>query len=668
MYRFLIWASLFLTSCATQTVRIEVDTEKVNLDQLPLSKLQEEITQKTKYYLAIQAPKSVEKKNLALILGYLTYQAKDFSTSRSYLGTLKDSQKDSEEEYPLKEYAYFYLGRIALDEKNCTLAASYQKNLEEKFPETSVLQRLADFIDKECRPIPPPLPRSKKERRQRIKQDLFDEASQNFEDKNYKEAILQFKKYLLKASREDPKAEEALQKLSIMHKRLGNDEDYLKSLWMLAKFKKADPKLFPYNPKWLYEVVKRYWSQEEILIAKKYLLKLISWPNHRYVGSCYYILAKISAEEKNYPKVLEYLTQAQAYPLDPLINEEISFLKGWYARKTQNCAQAIEEFEKFKDTFPKSDFFMPASYWLARCHEAIGEKNIAKELYQELIEKNPYSYYAVRSRVRLEENVKPLKFSQNQTLSYKKNALQVVNPKYFSKGEQLIRLGLGEDGAYELQQATSFKTLFNTSWKFQYYIASLYHLGGDHISSFIILNELQNSSLNDLPLEHLLILYPRRYWSLIQDYSKRFGVDPYLVLSIMRQESAFNAKVISPADAYGLLQITPYMASEMGKRLNIPLKSKEDLLTPETNLLYCVFYISELLKKFDGDVVLALASYNANEQVVKKWVNRLWSSDIEEFIEEIPYRETRNYVKLILRNYTNHMWIYEGKFQQMSKK
>ncbi|MBI3016971.1 MAG: transglycosylase SLT domain-containing protein [Deltaproteobacteria bacterium] len=568
MPRFLILLiCLALTSCATQTVRIEIETEKVNLDTLPSSKLRAEIDKRTRQYLAIEAPQSLEKKNTALILGYLHYQAKDFSKAITYFTPLVDTQ-----DYPLKEYVYFYLGRMALEKKKCILASSYQKNLEDHFPETSVLQRLTELLNKECRPAPAPLPRSKKERRERVKQDLFEEALQAFEDKEYKQSIVQFKKYLTKTFREDAKAEEALQKLSIMYKRLGNDEEHLKALWGLAKLKKADPKLFPYDPKWLYEVAKRYWNQEEILIAKKYLLKLIAWPKHRYVGQCYYILAKISAEQKNYPKVLEYLTKSQESPLDPLLIEEISFLKGWYARKTQNCAKAIEEFESFKDRFPKSDFFMPASYWLARCHQAIGEKETAQEFYEEIIEKNPYSYYAIRSQGRLQKTVSPLKFSQDQKFVYKTNALQTVNPKYFSKGESLIHLGLGMDGAYELKQAASFKTLFNTSWKFQYYMASLYNLGGDHISAFIILNELQNSYLEDLPLEHLLILYPKRYWSLIKEYSKRFGVDPYLVLSVMRQESAFDPKAISPADAYGLLQITPAMAQQMGKRLNIPLK------------------------------------------------------------------------------------------------
>ena len=658
LYRIFIFLTFFLlTSCATQTVRIEIDTEKINLDTLPSSKLQTEIIQKTKHYLETQDSQSFEKKNLALMLGYLFYQAKDFPKAISYFTLLVDAK-----DYPFRDYAFLYLGRMALDEKKCILASSYQKNLEEHYAQTSALQKLTDLITQECRPAPAPLPRSKKERRAKVKQNLFEEASLAFEDKNYKYAIAQFKKYLTKTFREDPQAEEALQKLSIMYKRLGRDEEHLKTLWGLARLKKEDPH-FPYDSKWLYEVVKRYWNKEEILIAKKYLLKLISWPNHRYVSSCYYILAKISAEEKNYPKVLEYLSKAQEYPLDSSLIEEISFLKGWYARKTKNLAQAIEEFESFKDRFPKSDFFMPANYWLARCYETMGEKKSAQDLYEEIVEKNPYSYYAIRSRNRLKQTVKPLKFSSLESFSYKKNALQRVNPNFFSRGESLIHLGLGLDGAYELKQAASLKILFNTSWKFQYYMASLFHLAGDHISAFIILNELQNSNLEDLPLEHLLILYPKRYWSLIEEASKRFGVDPYLVLSVMRQESAFDPQAISPADAYGLLQMTPAMANHIGKLLNTPLKSKEDLLLPEKNLLYCVYHLSELLKKFNGNLVLALASYNANAQVVKKWVSRLWSSDIEEFIEEIPYRETRNYVKLILRNYTNHLLIYEEKFQ-----
>jgi len=131
----------------------------------------------------------------------------------------------------------------------------------------------------------------------------------------------------------------------------------------------------------------------------------------------------------------------------------------------------------------------------------------------------------------------------------------------------------------------------------------------------------------------------------------------------MRQESAFDPEAISPADAFGLLQITPFMAKAMGKKLGRPLTSKSELLDPDTNLFYSTYYISELLKKYKGNLILALATYNANDRAVRKWVRRYGVPDHEEFIEEIPYAETRNYVKLILRNYTNNIFVHEGRFQ-----
>src|SRR3989338_594163 len=105
LYRIFIFLTFFLlTSCATQTVRIEIDTEKINLDTLPSSKLQTEIIQKTKHYLETQDSQSFEKKNLALMLGYLFYQAKDFPKAISYFTLLVDAK-----DYPFRDYAFLYL-------------------------------------------------------------------------------------------------------------------------------------------------------------------------------------------------------------------------------------------------------------------------------------------------------------------------------------------------------------------------------------------------------------------------------------------------------------------------------------------------------------------------------------------------------------------------------
>src|SRR3989338_1768601 len=653
-----ILSVFFLTSCATQKVYIDFNTEDINLDRLPAHRLALEIDNKTKQFLSIQDDKSRSKLDLALTLGYLHYQTQNFSKARYYFATLPP-------EYPLQEYDLFYQGKIALDENNCSLASSFKQSLLDRFSESTSLIRLEELIKKTCQfefqaKIPEKL--TAKERHAKAK-DLYEDALIDFEDRNYPTAIRKFWRFINTQPKTNPHIEDAFSNLATIYKLQNQKEDYLKILWKLAKFQKAHNKEFPYHPKWLYEIVRFYWNEEQTLAAKKYIQKLLSWPNHNYVGNCYFILAKISAEEKNYQKAFEYLNLSYKNMFASVLNEEIAYLKGWYAYKAKNWEEAIEAFENFRDEFPKSDYYATVSYWLARTYENKGENQDSKNILTELAEKNPYSYYGIRSLHRLKKPLKPTSFQDHSAFSFSKNAFRSLHPTYYQKALNLIHLGLGEDGAQELKQAANFKTLFNTSWRFQYYMASLYSLSGDYVSAFTILNGLHNSYLNELPKEHVRLAYPKRYWELIQKYAKQFHLDPYLILSVMRQESAFDPQAISTADAYGLLQMTPYMARQMAKRLNITLKKNDELLIPEVNIRYCTFYLAELLKTFDNNLILALAGYTSSQEATKKWVNRLWTPDLEEFIEEIPYKETRSYVKLILRNFTNNYYIHEGTFK-----
>lgn len=647
-------AVFILASCAFQDTRITLDTDRVNLSQLEKQNLLFEISKRTSEYQKLTS-ETIEKYNLALTLAYLHYRNQNFSASRAYFSSVLNAK-----EYPLKEHAYFYLAKISVEEKNCSWADSYEKKIDEEFPNTTVQLRLKELLNEHCKlPLNIQLLTYQEQKKQKT-WSLYEDALEAFEKRNYKEAISKFNRFLVRSERNHPYIEKALEKLAIIYKRLGDLEKYEKALWTLATYKKADPK-FPYHPKWLYEVSRHYWNKEKISAAKKYFLKLIAWPHHAYLGQTYFILGKISAEEKNYDKAIEYLNQALPYISSDSLKEETSYLMGWYSFKTKNYYKAIKLFETFRKEFPESDYYPMVTYWLGRMHDYTQSED-AKNFYQELYKKNPFSYYGIRSAGRLKITPSPLTFKNTFSWSYSKNAFRLINPMFFRKGETLIHLGLGEEGVHELNQAASFKTIFQTTWQFQYYLASLYALGGDHVSSFIILNELQKKYLEDLSSEHFFILYPKRHWPLIMEYAQRFKVDPYLIISVMRQESAFNPNAISSADAYGLLQMTPLVAHEMAKRLKVPFQGSESLLDLRTNLLYCVFYLSQLLQETKGDIILTLATYNANERAVRKWTSRLWTLDTEEFIEDIPYAETRNYVKLILRNYTNYYYIYEGLF------
>ena len=656
MYRYLIAALVLLCLSAGW---LTAPKNVLNIDQISLHQLLEqdltaEISKQKKALFA------VGKKNrpyLELTLGYLYYRKTEYPTAENYFQ--KVIQHSSS---PFQDYAHFYLGKIAMDHKDCGKTTAFKESLSQKFSDSIAHKRFSALWEASCRPKPEIVPKTRKARIQKLKLDLYESAVEKFEEKDYSSALFLFHKYLNRVHRDHAHVEDALTRLSIIHKRLRQDRNYLKTIKKLSRYQQADKK-FPYNPKWVYETALYYWNHEQTGQTKRYLNKLIRWPYHGYVGKSYYVLARIEAENKSYPKAIDYLTQAMEYVIDPDHQEKIAYLRGWYTYKIKNYHSTVEDFEAFRKTFPESDYFDRVSYWLGRTysHQKHGQK--AEDIFREIANKSPYTYYGLRSLQHLNESKKERQFKNLLAFNYPREVFRVVDKKHFKKAEKLLLLGMGKDGVEELKAAVPPHKLKKTSWEFQYYIAALYHIGGDHISTFTILNKLQETHLEELPKDHARILYPKRYWPIIKKFASQFDVDPYLLLSVMRQESAFDPEAISPADAYGLLQMTPYMAQAMGKRLDIPLKSKDDLFKPEINLLYSAYYLSELIKKYKGNLVLALATYNANDKAVKKWIKRYWVEDIEEFIEEIPYQETRAYVKLVLRNYLNNLYIYEGEIK-----
>jgi soluble lytic murein transglycosylase len=160
-----------------------------------------------------------------------------------------------------------------------------------------------------------------------------------------------------------------------------------------------------------------------------------------------------------------------------------------------------------------------------------------------------------------------------------------------------------------------------------------------------------------LPREIWEILYPLEYWELIERYSKDHNVDPYLVASLIRQESTFNAGIRSRAGARGLMQIMPHTGRSLARKHNRRYRT-QDLYNPAINIRYGTHYLEEVLNRFGGRLDYALASYNAGPHRVKAWTGMDLTLDSEEFIEEIPFTETRNYVKLVLRNEMLYRRLY----------
>jgi len=152
-----------------------------------------------------------------------------------------------------------------------------------------------------------------------------------------------------------------------------------------------------------------------------------------------------------------------------------------------------------------------------------------------------------------------------------------------------------------------------------------------------------------LPEEVWRMLFPVRHWETISALADRAQIDPTLILGLIRQESAFDEKARSRANARGLMQILPSTGKKLARQAGIPRYNVQKLFNADTNIALGTRYLTYLLQQY-GKTELALAAYNAGESRVKRWLKEYGDMDMAEFVEKIPFGETRNYIRHVLSN------------------
>lgn len=167
--------------------------------------------------------------------------------------------------------------------------------------------------------------------------------------------------------------------------------------------------------------------------------------------------------------------------------------------------------------------------------------------------------------------------------------------------------------------------------------------------------------VSEIPLAYWKIAFPQPYWSSLESNARANGLDPYLVCALIRQESEFNPTVVSYANAYGLMQLLPSTGKQLAKRGGERRFATSELLNPDENLKLGTLYLRQAIDHWNGQVEYALASYNAGDTPVRAWVNQNDYRGIDEWVESIPYTQTRDYVQAILRNRELYRAVYSGK-------
>jgi soluble lytic murein transglycosylase len=196
-------------------------------------------------------------------------------------------------------------------------------------------------------------------------------------------------------------------------------------------------------------------------------------------------------------------------------------------------------------------------------------------------------------------------------------------------------------------------------------LAELLRRAGDHLSAHQLLRQQAREPLRRKPegADRAVweVAYPPAWSDLVQRHAPGAGVPPELLQALMREESALDPAAVSGAGAIGLTQLMLPTAQAWARRLAMPRPDRAGLTVPATSIRIGAAYLGALLKQFEGSPALALAAYNAGENAVLRWRAGAPRQPLDEFVEEIPYDETRGYVKRVLRSYAAYRLMAGGR-------
>jgi soluble lytic murein transglycosylase-like protein len=294
-----------------------------------------------------------------------------------------------------------------------------------------------------------------------------------------------------------------------------------------------------------------------------------------------------------------------------------------------------------------------AMFFKAMNFKELGSVSDYSDTLQELVRTTPYSFYSCLAREELGISFVE-ELSSLQTKADVQGRIIAPNELFtLHTAIWLVRAGLVEEAATEL----SYINPFNLSPKYTEIIAEVYNKSASPNGGIAIASKLLSVYGKYISREHMLSHYPLLYMGLINSIAKKTGVHPYIPLAIMRRESAFNSSIVSPKGATGLMQIMPGTAEILDKNPN-----KGALTDPGENIRLGSIYLRNLAAQYKGNLIYMLADYNAGSQALKRWIR--WYEKRNNpilFIESIPYKETREYVKAIVKNLYFYNAIYNKK-------
>jgi soluble lytic murein transglycosylase len=340
----------------------------------------------------------------------------------------------------------------------------------------------------------------------------------------------------------------------------------------------------------------------------------------------------------------------------------------WLTLRQGRNDEAKKLFDEQIALYPAGNETSAALYWRARLAEEDNDPAMARAFYKELCERFRNYYYAEFARERLAklpavpdpageypvlDHIPPLAHGDKIEL-----AEPPADDLHVQKAKLLGNGGLVDFAIREMQAAAA-----NDSGQWALAEEAQLYIDTGHYDRAI---EVMKHSVPSyfavdfptLPREYWEALFPRPYWSDLKKFSVANGLDPYLVASLIRQESEFNPLAVSRANAVGLMQLLPRTGKLVAHQEKLRHYSASQLFTPTVNLELGTRYFRGMVDQFGGSFEYALAAYNAGTDRVEDWLSQGKYRDAQEFVESIPFTETREYVQAILRNASVYRQLY----------
>lgn len=389
------------------------------------------------------------------------------------------------------------------------------------------------------------------------------------------------------------------------------------------------------------------------------------YPSNRDAAEALYAIGRIhESAERSDAALSSFGALARRYP-QSRVADEARWRIGWILYRARQWHAAVDAFSRFatETTSPRSR--NQATYWQARAQQRTGHDEEAQRLYRDLIDRDPADYYAMWAERRL--GLASGALSPWQTLPIATRAahadagsnLPALQPAAAVDAFHFNRWGeLKAAGVYSLarEELAAIERGHRDDAATLRALLSAY----EDVDGFTAAQRLLRRLGDDAGLaesERQRLLYPLAFWRIVSREAQDNSLDPLLIEAVMRQESLFDPEAKSSANALGLMQLLPDTATKLAAADNRALDPLA-LFQPDLNIDLGTRYLNQLLARFDGDVLKAVAAYNGGEAAVEKWQRRFADLEPDEFVESISYRETRDYIKRVLTNYRTYQQLY----------